>query len=110
MKELEIKGRLDRIGKTTLEHFQDIKELEVADGPVITVEDLLPYKCEQVEKSLKALEIIKKKPQAELSLIQLGKIKTYEEYLYYTGKWELDLYGDMVYTQEEFNLLKAVLE
>ena len=47
--------------KTALEHFQDIKELEVADGPNVTVEDILPYKCEQVEKSLKALEIIKEK-------------------------------------------------
>lgn len=47
--------------KTASEHFQDIKELEVADGPNVTVEDLLPYKCEAVEKKLKALEIIKKK-------------------------------------------------
>lgn len=58
----------------------------------------------------KALEIIKEKPQAELSLIQLGKIKTYEEYLNYTNYWELDLYGDMVYTEEEFNLLKEMLK
>ena len=62
-----------------------------------------------IEKSLKALEIIKEKPQAELSLIQLGKIKTYEEYLDYTDKWELDLYGDMVYNEEEFALLRSVL-
>ena len=60
-------------------------------------------------KQEKALEIIKEKPQAELSLIQLGKIKTYEEYLNYTSAWELDLYGDMVYTEEEFNLIKEVL-
>lgn len=63
-----------------------------------------------IEKSLKALEIIKEKPQAGLSLIQLGQIKTYEEYLHYTSEWELDLYGDMVYTEEEFKLLKEMLE
>lgn len=62
-----------------------------------------------LEVVFKALEIIKEKPQAELSLIQLGKIKTYEEYLNYTNYWELDLYGDMVYTEEEFNLLKGIL-
>lgn len=70
-------------------------------------------KSQKQEKELvkykKFWEIVKEKPQAELSLIQLGKIKTYEEYLDYTDKWELDLYGDMVYTEEEFNLLKGIL-
>ena len=53
----------------------------------------------------KVLEIIKEKPQAELSLIQVGKIKTYEEYLKYVDMWE-SYYLDRVYTQEEFDLLK----
>ena len=57
------------------------------------------------QENEKILNIIKEKPQAELSLIQLGRIKTYEEYLDYTYGWELDLYGDMVYTKEEFNTL-----
>jgi hypothetical protein len=57
-----------------------------------------------------AFDIIKNKPQAELSLIQFGKIKTYDEYLDYTDKWDLDEYGDLVYTEEEFNLLVEVFK
>ena len=64
----------------------------------------------QGQKEHRALEIIKNKPQAELSCIQLGEIKTYEEYLEYTSVWELDLYGYMLYEEEEFDLLKEVLE
>lgn len=100
MKGQEIKGRLDRIGKTALEHFQDIKELEVADEQGLTVENLLPYKCKQVEKSLKALEIIKKKT-VDIWLIQ--------------NKKTLKQYNSMVdesrqLTEEEFSLLKECLE
>lgn len=87
--------------KTPLEHFQDIKELEVADGPEITVEDLLPYKCEQVEKSLKALEIINEK-RVEMALF--NDSKTVEDYNH-NRNW-----GAEELTEEEFNLLKAVLE
>lgn len=99
-KGIELKGRLDRIGKTSLEHFQDIKELEVAGEQGLTVENLLPYKCKQVEKSLKALEIIKEKT-VDIWLIQ--------------NKKTLKQYNSMVdesrqLTEEEFNLLKAVLE
>lgn len=96
---LEIKGRLDRIGKTALEHFQDIKELEVADGPEITVEEMVPYKCKQVEKSLKALEIIK--PLCEVVETPVKKIRY------------LKINGVVVYTfknEEELNLFKEVLE
>jgi len=57
-----------------------------------------------------AFDIIKNKPQAELSLIQFGTIKTYEEYLDYTDKWDLDEYGDLVYTEDEFNLLVEVFK
>lgn len=53
----------------------------------------------------KVLNIIKEKPQASLYLIQLGKIKTYEEYLEYTSTWDLEEWGDMVYTKEEFYTL-----
>ena len=57
----------------------------------------------------KALEIIKKKPQAALSLIQSGKIKTYKEYLSYTN-WEgIDWDWENMYTEEEFNTLKRDL-
>lgn len=105
---LEIKGRLDRIGKTPLEHFQDIKELEVADGPEITVEDLLPYKCEQVEKSLKALEIIKEKVGFKF-FDRTKEVKIYlvdgDGCVYLRNET-----GDTLLPEEEFNLLKEVLE
>lgn len=61
-----------------------------------------------VETALKALEVIKEKPQIEITHIQWGKIKTYDEYLKRTYEWDLE-YGDMVLTEEEFNLLKEML-
>lgn len=90
----------ERMKKTALEHFQDIKELEVADGPEITVEDLLPYKCEQVEKSLKALEIIKNKT-VDIWLIQ--NKKTLKQY-------NLLVDESRQLTEEEFDTLKEVLK
>lgn len=87
--------------KTALEHFQDIKELEVADGPEITVEDLLPYKCEQVEKTLNAFEIIKEKT---VSIFQLSCCKNVNEYN------DLKFIVSEKLTEEEFNLLKEVLK
>lgn len=102
----ELKGRLDRIGKTSLEHFQDIKELEVADEQGLTVENLLPYKCKQVEKSLKAFEIIKEKRVAcDLFYIFLKKGLPYEKYF-----CNYSTYGDGILSPEEFDLLKEVLE
>ena len=103
----EIKGRLDRIGKTVLEHFQDIKELEVADGPEITVEDILPYKCERVEKSLKALEIIKELlgKHCKIELVNGGTY--YQTTIRIVGKGYS--FG-MSISKEEFNILKEVLE
>ena len=38
--------------KTTLEMFKEIKDLEVADSPLMTVEDCLPFMCEKVEQAL----------------------------------------------------------
>lgn len=70
-------------------------------------------KAQELEKEnaeyKKVLSIIKEKPQAELSLIQLGKIKTYEEYLDRTQHWD-GIYWDMVYTQEEFKSLNHYFE
>ena len=43
--------------KTVLERFQDIKELEVADG-LGTVADVLPYFCKNVDEALLRLEAI----------------------------------------------------
>ena len=74
--------------------------------------DIFTKEIEQLKqenaKYKKVLEIIKEKPQAALSLIQIGKIKTYEEYLEYTDTWDSE-YRDMAYTQEEFELLKRWL-
>ena len=88
--------------KTALEHFEDIKELEVADGPEITVKDLLPYKCEQVEKYLKALEIIK--PYLKL----IGNCLQVRVPL--VGKGNLLAHVKKITNEEEFETLKEVLE
>ena len=84
--------------KTALEHFQDIKEVEVAVE--IRVEDLLPYKCEQVEKSLKALEIIKEK---NVNMFWLKECFNLEQYNYNMADY-------MKLTEEEFRILKEVLK
>lgn len=103
-----------RMKKTALEHFQDIKELEVADGPEITVEDLLPYKCERVEKYLKALEIIKEKRVNVGTFIHLTKVlkKDYEKCKGLNNTFGANICdSDCEFlTKEEFNLLKEVLE
>ena len=91
---------------TALEHFQDIKELEVADGPNVTVEDLLPYKCEQVEKSLKALNIIKEK-RIDIESFYTSFIEGEYDYNFYEIRY--GTYGKYCLTEEEFNLLKEVL-
>lgn len=72
-------------------------------------EDLFKIQKAKIEKQLKALEIIKKKPQYQLYLMQVGDIKTYDEYEDEISKWVFD-YADKKYTQEEFELLKEVLK
>lgn len=68
------------MNKTALEHFQDIKELETADGPKTTVEDILPYKCEQVEKALECWEIVKNKPFILQKLFENKGLENQQEY------------------------------
>ena len=87
--------------KTALEHFQDIKELEVADEQGLTVEGLLPYKCERVEKSLKALEIIKEK-ECDMRWLKFCIKGNAEVETYNNG---LSAYYEKL-TKEEFDLLK----
>ncbi len=89
------------MNKTPLEHFQDIKEFEVADEQGLTVEGLLPYKCEQVEKSLKALEIIKEKYVDVDLLWDVGSLEEYNSEI---------MFSYQILTEEEFNLLREVLE
>lgn len=93
--------------KTALEHFQDIKELELADGPEITVEDLLPYKCEQVEKTLNAFEIIKEK-RIDIESFYSSFIESDYDYNFYEKRY--GTYGKYELTEEGFNILKEVLE
>lgn len=44
--------------KTVREMFEDIKELEVADYPPLTIAEVVPFKCGKVEDSLKAIEVL----------------------------------------------------
>lgn len=44
--------------KTVREMFEDIKELEVADYPPLTIAEVVPFKCNKVEESLKAIEVL----------------------------------------------------
>ena len=62
--------------KTALEHFQDIKELEIADEPNVTVEELIPYKCKQVEKAILELKEIKEANPSE-AMEDLNEIVEY---------------------------------
>lgn len=87
------------------EFVEEHKKVEQAFLEYEKVQELEKKNAEYKE----VLRIIKEKPQAELALIQLGKIKTYEEYLDRTQHWD-GIYWDMIYTQEEFDLLKHYLE
>ena len=72
-------------------------------------EDLFKSQKAKIKKKLKALEIIINKPQYELCLMQFGAITTYAEYEEEVDTW-LSNFGIKKYTQEEFDLLKEVLE
>ena len=99
--------------KTAPEHFRDIKELEVADEQGLTVKDIVPYKCEQVEKSLKSLEIIKEKNVNmfgfKRDIKQLGNRFTYKYYQSNLGNYHSG-FDIQELTEEEFELLRSVLE
>lgn len=73
--------------KTVLERFQDIKELEVADGNggSKTVEELLPYFCKNVEEALLRLEKIDNaKPSEALECLEeICNDKTIHDYILY---------------------------
>lgn len=38
--------------------FEDIKELEVSDYSPLTIAEVVPFKCNKVEESLKAIEVL----------------------------------------------------
>lgn len=96
--------------KTALEHFNDIRELDVADGPGITVEDILPGKCAKVWKSLIQVEQDKKKAACwEIAVkknVDMLLIKKYDNVSdYNSAVW---LQGRDKLTDDEFKILKGV--
>lgn len=91
--------------KTALEMFKEIKTLEVADSPQMTVEDCLPFMCEKVKEALEVLEIIKNKCVVAHENFELvGKAKNYEQY-YHIFRW-FDYGAKGLLLEEEYNLLK----
>lgn len=99
-KELEALKR-----KTPLEMFKEIKELEVADSPLMTVEDFLPFMCKKVEQALTELKAIKEAKPSE-ALECLEKVKNYEVENHYKEGWNIILYEEM---QEELDTIKQNL-
>lgn len=88
--------------KSVLEHFNDIAELETGDGPNITVDDILPGKCEIVRKALHRLEAIDNAvPSEALKCVEYIKSQSP---IYY------DANGDKFYVfEKEFDTIKQSL-
>lgn len=107
-----IKNLLDEHISEYIESYafeEDVKEVIHKKVESKLSSKINSYIENKIEKQLKALEIIKKKPQYQLYLMQVGDIKTYDEYEDEISKWVFD-YADKKYTQEEFELLKEVLK
>ena len=85
---------------TVLDELNEIKEL-VNNDKHFKYKNIVNFNCESIEKSLKALEIIKEK-NVEMALF--NDSKTVEDYNH-NRNW-----GAKELTEEEFNLLKEVLE
>ena len=103
--------------KTTLEMFKDIKELETADGPKITVEDLLPFFCEKVNEALTAVQLVKTKSKKNYNLALVVDSGTYEQYCkqfeYFLNDYKenagaFEIWEEDKYSFEEYNLLREV--
>lgn len=102
----DIKGKL-----TYVEKVMDTQErllASVSSDEIRILSSVLNSQTRNLKKKLKALEIIKNKPQIEITYIQWGKIKTYDEYLKEVCEWDLG-YEDMILTKEEFDLVKEEL-
>lgn len=65
--------------------------------------------CKTIEKSIKALEIIKKKNVAVAMLKSCGTVERYNTIAFYEEDFKDKDYARKL-TQEEFDLLKEVLE
>ncbi len=69
--------------------------------------------CDDIKKELKALEIIKEKKVNVGAFMECCLSLSYEEYIKQWGNWHKHIFKNIsgeVLTQEEFNLLKEVLE
>lgn len=86
---------------TTLDELEEIKEL-VNNDKHFKYKNIVNFNCENIEKSLKALEIIKK--NFEFGLFETDK---YKVYIYSSDD---DYSVVKIISKEEFNLLKEVLE
>ncbi len=106
-KELEALKNIRDICKDMTNIFdEDLDIIEIALKDYYA----LKKECKEAKwyQEHKALEIIKDKPQREIILFLWGKLNTYEDYLKETDKWDIG-YGDLVLTEEEYDLLKEVL-
>lgn len=86
---------------------EEVREIMKESG-ISDFYDIDENKILQLVKEHKAIEIIRNKPQHELAQIQWRKVNTYEEYENMAYRWDSD-YWDMIYTKEEYDLLKEVL-
>ena len=84
---------------TTLDELEEIKEL-VNNDKHFKYKNIVNFNCESIEKSLKALDIIKKFIWVEDDKLKCGRF----------GDIEIELDESDFESKEEFNLLKEVLE
>ena len=95
-KELTPLQAWERANNNTYEHGYEIS------GDLCYIIETALKRLEELEKSLKALEIIKKK-KVYLPFIEQFDLKFYNEHCAYMSLYEYYL------TEEEYNLLKEVL-
>ena len=95
---------------TALDELEEIKEL-VNNDKHFKYKNIVNFNCENIKKTLKALEIIKEKYVHIPQLLCAFENQLEEENpleVYYNGQVGINV--PMPLTEEEFNLLKEVLE
>lgn len=99
-----------------LEALEEIKsypiELHIKEGWDISLYEEQKEQCDIIEKCLKALEIIKNKCASNTNLWLVVCTRNYEDYESFVENKDHKLVRieHNILTQEEFNLLKGVLE
>ena len=103
---------------TVLYELNEIKEL-VNNDKHFKYKNIVNFNCESIEKSLKALEIIKKKCLTNCNLALVKDNLNYQNYCkefeYFLNKYNespngFEITKEDLLTEEEFNTLKEVLE